>query len=189
MTDETVPAVKVAQSTITPRIVHKSNVPAINEINSNKSTRKRSSVWMYFDKKDDQHALCTICNFKVKHCGGTSNLQAHLTRSHGPLCSGIFNNKRIISESENEKVATPNDPSPKRKKFSLMNKFSRIDEAFQKANSFAEGGSHSDKITAALMFTITKDKEPLAMVEREGFRHFMKVIVPLYRIPDRKTVT
>lgn len=71
-------------------------------------------------KKDDQHALCTICNFKVKHYGGTSNLQAHLT-THGVMDhSGILNNKRIISESENEKIAAPDDPSTKRKKFSLM---------------------------------------------------------------------
>jgi len=36
---------------------------------------------------------------------------------------------------------------------------------------------------------IAKDKEPLSIVEREGFNFFMKVMAPLYHIPDRKTLT
>lgn len=36
---------------------------------------------------------------------------------------------------------------------------------------------------------IAKDKEPLSIVDREGFNLLMKVVAPLYRIPDRKTLT
>lgn len=54
---------------------------------------------------------------------------------------------------------------------------------------FSKGELQSDKITAALMFMIAKDKEPLSIVHREGFKHLMKIIVPLYRIPDRRKIT
>ncbi|XP_071634351.1 E3 SUMO-protein ligase ZBED1-like [Temnothorax longispinosus] len=55
--------------------------------------------------------------------------------------------------------------------------------------SFSEGGTRSDKITAALMFMIAKDKEPLSIVNKEGFKVLMKTVAPLYCIPDRKTLT
>ncbi|KYN16919.1 Zinc finger BED domain-containing protein 1 [Trachymyrmex cornetzi] len=36
---------------------------------------------------------------------------------------------------------------------------------------------------------IAKDHQPLSIVDNEGFRALMKLVVPLYKIPSRKTIT
>ncbi|XP_015123501.1 zinc finger BED domain-containing protein 4 isoform X2 [Diachasma alloeum] len=69
------------------------------------------------------------------------------------------------------------------------NRLPRIDEAFEKINSFAKGGAKADQITNALIYMITKDKEPLNIVNKKGFQNLMKVIAPHYTLPSRKTVT
>lgn len=77
--------------------------------------RKRV-LWAYFENKDAQYTVCTICNIKVKHCGGITNLRSHLVRNHWLLCSGILKNKKDnVSESSGESTAGDN-LSPKRKK-------------------------------------------------------------------------
>ncbi|XP_024875341.1 zinc finger BED domain-containing protein 1-like, partial [Temnothorax curvispinosus] len=78
------------------------------------------------------------------------------------------------------------EDDPPLKRIKLASKKSKLP---RRANSFAEGGARSDKITAALMFMIAKDKEPLSIVNKEGFKVLMKTVAPLYRIPDRKTLT
>ena len=36
---------------------------------------------------------------------------------------------------------------------------------------------------------LAKDKMPFSTVEKEGFNTFIKYAIPLYKIPDRKTIT
>lgn len=56
-------------------------------------------------------------------------------------------------------------------------------------NRFLEGGSKAGDITNAILFMLAKDCEPFYTVEHEGFKHLMKVVVPLYSIPSRTTIT
>ena len=53
----------------------------------------------------------------------------------------------------------------------------------------AEGGSSSDKISNAIRYIISVDMLPISIVEFEAFRELLKLLVPLYKIPSRKTFT
>lgn len=55
-------------------------------------------------------------------------------------------------------------------------------------NFVFKGGSKSGEITNALVYYITKDNQPFSTVENCGFKHFMKVICPLYKVPSRNTM-
>ncbi|XP_056134871.1 zinc finger BED domain-containing protein [Lampris incognitus] len=47
------------------------------------STRARSSIWMHYERLDDQKcALCLICMKKIHHHSSTSNLHRHLSKKH-----------------------------------------------------------------------------------------------------------
>lgn len=54
---------------------------------------------------------------------------------------------------------------------------------------FSEEGSKAGRITNAILFMIAKDNMPFNIVKREGFKYFIKTIVPLYSIPGRKSIT
>lgn len=54
---------------------------------------------------------------------------------------------------------------------------------------FSEGGSKAGQITNAILFMIAKDNQPYQIVEDEGFQHFVKTAIPLYKIPSRKSIT
>lgn len=45
-------------------------------------SKKRSIVWNYFKKIDQQQSKCNLCNKILKSCGGTTNLKEHLKRLH-----------------------------------------------------------------------------------------------------------
>ena len=53
----------------------------------------------------------------------------------------------------------------------------------------ADGGSMSEKITNTILFMICKDMIPVSIVELEGFRALLKLTVPLYKTPSKKTMT
>jgi len=36
---------------------------------------------------------------------------------------------------------------------------------------------------------IVKDNMPLSSTEKDGFKHLMKKIIPMYKVPSRKTIT
>ncbi|XP_031425614.1 zinc finger BED domain-containing protein isoform X3 [Clupea harengus] len=47
------------------------------------SSRKRSAVWMHYQKVDDERkALCLLCKEKIQHQSSTSNLLRHLQKKH-----------------------------------------------------------------------------------------------------------
>lgn len=54
---------------------------------------------------------------------------------------------------------------------------------------FSEGGFKAGQITNAILFMIAKDNQPFQIVEDEGFQHFVKTAIPLYKVPDRKSIT
>ncbi|XP_066596475.1 E3 SUMO-protein ligase ZBED1-like [Prorops nasuta] len=52
-----------------------------------------------------------------------------------------------------------------------------------------DGGSKVAEITNKLLFMIAKNNLPYNTVEKEWFKLFMQTILPLYKIPTRKTIT
>ena len=65
----------------------------------------------------------------------------------------------------------------------------KLDAAFKKQRSFQDGGLKAAEITNKLLFMVAKDSIPYQIVEKEGFKTFVKAIAPLYTLPCRKTVT
>lgn len=45
------------------------------------------------------------------------------------------------------------------------------------------------QINEALLYMIARDNLPLRTVERDGFIHFCKTALPLYKLPSRKKLT
>lgn len=68
-------------------------------------------------------------------------------------------------------------------------KQSTLDFAFQNQKSFQDGGTKAAEFTNYLLFMIAKDNLPFSTTEKEGFKTFMKIVAPLYKIPGRKKVT
>ncbi|XP_071056773.1 E3 SUMO-protein ligase ZBED1-like [Onthophagus taurus] len=66
---------------------------------------------------------------------------------------------------------------------------SLITKNFQEIKSFGEGGEKFNAITNSILFMICKDMQPFSIVESEGFRQLMKLVVPQYKIPSRQTLT
>ncbi|XP_018578649.1 zinc finger BED domain-containing protein 1-like, partial [Anoplophora glabripennis] len=63
-----------------------------------------------------------------------------------------------------------------------------VSESFDAINSYS-GGEKSQRITSAIIFMIVKDNMPLNSTDKEGFKHLMKTIAPLYKIPGRNSIT
>lgn len=54
---------------------------------------------------------------------------------------------------------------------------------------FSGGGAMEAKITNGIIYMIAKDNMPLNTTEKKGFKYFMNVLSPLYKVPVRKTIT
>ncbi|XP_062405539.1 zinc finger BED domain-containing protein isoform X3 [Sardina pilchardus] len=54
-----------------------------DEVTGATPSRKRSAVWMHYQKVDDEKkALCLLCKEKIQHQSSTSNLLRHLRKKH-----------------------------------------------------------------------------------------------------------
>lgn len=148
-------------------------------------------------------AHCNLCKKKYKHGGNTTNLQQHLTRKHSIFYTSDMSINREKPQTRSESSNEVDDPSYSDASSSSIvnNKYRklesnckphrdvRIDTAFQRTSSFADGGSMADRITNAVLYMIAVDNAPLSTVENDGFKLLMKTAVPLYNLPSRKTIT
>lgn len=65
-----------------------------------------------------------------------------------------------------------------------------IKHSFQEIFSYTSvTGEKARKINNALLYMICKDNQPFSVVENDGFKNLLKVIVPHYKLPSRHTVT
>lgn len=64
-----------------------------------------------------------------------------------------------------------------------------IDTVFNNISSYNEGGAKASKTSNAILYMIAKDNLSLCTTEKEGFRYFIQVIAPLYKVPTRTSVT
>ncbi|CAG4981292.1 unnamed protein product [Parnassius apollo] len=55
--------------------------------------------------------------------------------------------------------------------------------------AFSERGDKTLRINNALIYMICKDNQPFTIVENEGFRHFIKVLAPHYKLRSKTTLT
>ncbi|XP_012218599.1 zinc finger BED domain-containing protein 4-like [Linepithema humile] len=136
-------------------------------------SKRPSLVWKFFESVTRLTARCTLCNKVCKHCGNTSNMKQHLKRKHVVLWSAsITKKKRDVDQTD-----------------SIKTKQKKIEKVFEQTNLFMNDGHKTDKITNAILYMIVTDKMALTTVENEGFQWLMKTIVPLYKVPSRRTIT
>ncbi|CAH0562783.1 unnamed protein product [Brassicogethes aeneus] len=62
-------------------------------------------------------------------------------------------------------------------------------ETTQRSASYERGGYRDVAISNSLIYMVCKDNAPHSIVEKEGFRRFIKTVAPLYKLPSRNTVT
>ncbi|XP_024885889.1 uncharacterized protein LOC112463626 isoform X2 [Temnothorax curvispinosus] len=97
----------------------------------------------------------------------------------------------VLSDSSN--VSTTSRPGSSKSDasstFPSKSKQPKIDKTFRDVQSFRKGGYKAGQITNAILFMIAKDNQPFQIVEDEGFQHFVKTAIPLYKVPDRKSIT
>ena len=62
-----------------------------------------------------------------------------------------------------------------------------IKDVFTNITSYQKGGFKHKKLTGKILYTICKDSQPVATVEREGFQELIKYLAPNYKLPYRKT--
>lgn len=96
-------------------------------------------------------------------------------------CSSMSFISSLSAEASTSSVSEPTTV----KKLKIL----PIDDAFNSVSSFSRKGSKSKQITESLLFMIAKDALPYSLVENEGFKHFIKCAVPLYKVPSRRTIT
>ena len=129
----------------------------------------KADVWAYFGFKTREgcndfaksHAVCKLCNARVKFSGNTTNLRSHVARHHDNVALQA-NVKRV---------------DPAQQTIQEVN-FSKLPATSTRAT----------KITQSVLSFICKDMRPLSVVENEGFRNMMTTLEPRYTIPSRQLV-
>ncbi|XP_067214124.1 E3 SUMO-protein ligase ZBED1-like [Linepithema humile] len=102
-----------------------------------------------------------------------------------------------VSNESNDDLSsdTSSSVSNKRQKLEFKvklrqpNRDVQIDMAFERTNSFRDGGLMANRITNAVLYMIATDNAPLSIIKNDGFKLLMKTAVPLYKLPSRKTIT
>lgn len=166
----------------------------------------KSEVWKFFKKRDKKLAQCTLCPKILKTSGNTSNLLGHIKSRHKEVFSKCFPQVKESpsiqsSRSSSSDLSLPTLPSTSTSGTSGMatpepkiitqgstSVQNTLSESIKFISSFKEGGEKFSKVTEAILYMICRDNQPISIVEDDGFRHLLKVTVPLYNIPSRKTI-
>lgn len=177
----------------------------------------KSDVCKHFSKNDDGTATCRYCHKKLKTSGNTSNLMGHISRLHKLLtpkdtkqpslqvcvqektdleANPLPPRETIITASsssssqqsqDRQELAEADDVSTASGSSQTRIIQSQIIQRFQNIQLFADGGTKFNNITNAILFLICKDMQPFNIVHNEGFRHLMKTVAPLYKLPSKDT--
>uniref|UniRef100_A0A8C1U7M1 BED-type domain-containing protein n=1 Tax=Cyprinus carpio TaxID=7962 RepID=A0A8C1U7M1_CYPCA len=131
----------------------------------------RAEVWKHFGFQckegttdiDRSHAVCKLCQGKVKYSGNTTNLRAHLARHHSDTQLNEQQAKRVDS--------------------------SQLTLAQVQTHKLPTTSTRATKITQSVVYFICKDMRPLSVVENEGFRYMVQTMEPRYTIPSRQHIT
>lgn len=123
--------------------------------------RKRSPVWEYFQEIDPKNAKCSLCSTSLRFDGNASNLKKHLKSKH-PL---------VVLKDEGGPA------TKKQKKLTEM-----------RCQQYPPSHPRQKFLTQKVMEMISKDMQPVSIVEDRGFQALMNAADPLFVIPSRRTV-
>ncbi|MCH90034.1 zinc finger BED domain-containing protein DAYSLEEPER-like, partial [Trifolium medium] len=152
------------------------------ELTSNQESKKRKAnangprqtapCWEYFIRLPDNEvdvptAVCKLCHKRYlchPRNHGTTNLNTHILK-----CPPILALKALKEKNPNQTVLT----------------FPTVEGA-----GLAAVSSRFNQLACrkALATYIILDEQPFKTVEGEGFKHYSKIMQPLFNIPTRKTI-
>ncbi|XP_056091129.1 zinc finger BED domain-containing protein 4-like [Rhinichthys klamathensis goyatoka] len=121
----------------------------------------KASVWIHFGfhgrsskHVDRTHAVCRHCHTKLKNCGNTSNLRAHISRFHPE--EAVW-----VKDDRLKPVIPPNQRT-----------------LHDMTTKLAPGSERAKKITTSISYFIAKDMRPYSVVENQGFRYMVHSMEP-----------
>ncbi|KAL4153704.1 hypothetical protein QTP88_001537 [Uroleucon formosanum] len=179
--------------------------------------RKTSDIWSHFTViENTTFAKCNICKKKYSFKTSVTNLKTHYFSSHWiqintakqsneeiidnpgqsasdqfPASSLNISNPPPSTSIQNPTASTSYDNSPP----STSNQNPIVNIRKRKQTNISEYVPRKmtfetqKKIDDALIKMITKDFQPFKIVEDEGFRHFVHLLNPSYKIPNRHTLS
>lgn len=180
---------------------------------------KKSAVWNHFKKNEDgKSATCTFCKKSIKCFGGTTNLKQHLVRIHPTQILDETPQEETATEnSENtekntdsgdlsesttsgaivkeniDQLAIPGPSGvpkrPNKEKVDISERPRKQLKLFgaRKLNELSEVDIKN--IDKKVLNLVTKDFQPLSIVENEGFLEYTRALQPLYKPPNRKKLS
>ncbi|XP_036340692.1 zinc finger BED domain-containing protein 1-like [Rhagoletis pomonella] len=136
------------------------------------SGRKRSWVWDFFEKSEDEKEVtCSICGAVLCYNSSTSSLSNHLTKIH---------NKNRENESAHSAEAFHSEISSDRPNKSKKKRL--------EGDTAVVTHERQEEISRAVARLISTNMLPLSIVSSDGFRDFMKVIEPGYKVPCVRSI-
>ncbi|KAG5886548.1 hypothetical protein JTB14_012766 [Gonioctena quinquepunctata] len=167
---------------------------------------KKSIVWEPFHKVKDNQVQCRTCKKILKFFGNTTNLDQHIKRIL-PTLSSLSVHKSVGEEHSNEyeQATIPNNQNPGPSSAAGGSGDSKLVSGTDNNLPFppkrqrqmklfdapSDDLKESDitKIDNALIKMITKDYQPLSVVEDEGFIEFTNLLQPKYKLASRKILS
>lgn len=144
-------------------------------------TMSRSKIWQHFNKTDNYEASCNYCNSVLKHGGTTTCLWNHYNFKH-KLSNGV--DSMQVSSSAHSPMEVDDsevNPSPLKRK-----RTSRVSASVNHSTEISQ--ERQEVITQALTKMLTMDLFPTSFVENQGFKYFINIVEPGYKVPCRKTM-
>lgn len=132
----------------------------------------------HFEKINNDTAKCKLCEKIIKVGGGTSNMLAHLKRSHpqatldvqGPVVGDQTGNLAALGQSEQEQSSS-------------TSKTPRLQTTLKGILV-----SNKKEIDKYLTMMIATDFQPYSIVEDRGFKRFVEVLNSNYKLPSRQKI-
>lgn len=170
----------------------------------------KSVFWQFFEKKDNNTAICLCCGKTLKTSGNTTNLRSHIESKHG----GPRNHLSVKRSTKKLRSITfPRTPSieivPKTED---INGAEDVDNSFHFSNesdystslesllkqstqhqslqgwNLTQENSNNSKITNDILYMMCKDGDSFSIVEHQGFKRLIKNLAPNYSMPSMEVM-
>lgn len=163
--------------------------------------RKRNAIWNHFTNKSHTVAKCSYCGHNVSYGGGsTSNLMRHLKTRHVTVSL-----TRPVINQIDENIDDPFDmPVPTSTSVSSSHTGSSrtVSEVLEPSASNLPRQSTITQYTSKPIYLskskaidlqitkfIVKHFHPFSLVKEKESRNLIKMLVPNYIVPSRKTIS
>ena len=139
--------------------------------------RKRGSeIWNFMEEGvGGDTAMCLVCKCQFKYSkGSTSNLLKHVRTKHQLQFEGNFLEPSTSREPVTVETAARAMTQP------------TLAFAVDRNKLYPRDSARKRELDQLVLRMVTRDLQPISVVENEGFRDLMKSMNPRYKLPNRK---